>query len=79
MTTTPSLICTSSFDVINSTKNGDTTNYVIIDGDTLRITGTRTISPSITPSYKGEICKDSNYIYLATNTNIWKRLHLLSF
>jgi hypothetical protein len=61
----------------NSTDNN--LGFVCINGTTLRVTQQKTPSSSTDLSYQGEICMDSNYIYVATSNNVWKRIGLSSF
>jgi hypothetical protein len=74
-----SVTCTDSFDFIPVTKNGNSTNFLLIDGDTMRITNFRTISSSSTPGYLGEVCIDANYIYVCVAEDTWRRSALQSF
>lgn len=54
-------------------------NYIVLAGDTIRITEKRTISSSVSNGYQGELCYDDNYIYVCTATNTWKRLPATSW
>jgi hypothetical protein len=46
------------------------------DSNTIRLRTARTIATSTTTGAVGEICWDSNYIYVCTATNTWKRASL---
>jgi hypothetical protein len=74
-----SVTCTLSSDYIYPTVNGNPNNFLIIDGDTLRITTQRTVNTSSDAGYAGEICYDSNYIYVCIADNTWRRVPLQSF
>lgn len=50
-----------------------------IVGDGLRITMTRTPSSSTAACNQGEISYDTNYLYVCTGTNAWKRAALSSW
>lgn len=54
-------------------------NYIALNGDTIRITDTRTISSASASGNQGEICYDSNYIYVCVGSNTWKRASLASW
>jgi hypothetical protein len=53
--------------------------YFQCDGDTLRLNTQRTPASSSADGYVGEICTDSNYIYVCIATNTWTRVALSSF
>jgi hypothetical protein len=61
----------------DSTANNE--GWVVINGSTIRIMNDRTPSTSSDPGYKGEICYDTNYLYICISTNTWKRIALSSF
>ena len=63
------------------TVNGDTrTNGLLdVDGNTIRIRISKTPSSSSDTGEQGEICYDSNFIYICIATNTWKRITLESF
>lgn len=61
----------------NSTANNE--GWVCINGSTLRIMNQRTPASSTSDALAGEICYDSNYVYVAVGTNSWKRIGLSSF
>lgn len=54
-------------------------HYISTSGDTLRIITPRTPSSSTDDGYIGEICWDTDYIYLCTANNTWKRVALSTF
>lgn len=54
-------------------------NYIALSGDTIRITDTRTPASAGATGYRGEICYDSNYIYVCTATDTWKRAALATW
>ena len=54
-------------------------NQLLIDSDTIVISNIRTISSSTDIGYQGEICYDSNYIYVCVSNNSWKRMALSSW
>lgn len=72
------VICSSN-GYVDGTINGNDNNFLVIDGDTLRITNRRTPASSTDSGYQGEICYDSNYIYVCINSNTWKRASLVTF
>jgi hypothetical protein len=47
-----------------------------VDSDTIRLRQNRTISASTAPGAKGDFCWDASYIYVCSDTNIWKRASL---
>ena len=47
--------------------------------DKINITNNKTIATSTTIGRKGDICYDSNYIYICVDTNTWKRSGLSSW
>lgn len=51
-------------------------HYLSISGDTILIKTSRTITNSNDNGYKGEICYDTNYIYVCIADNTWKRCAL---
>jgi hypothetical protein len=51
----------------------NTSSFVQIVGTTLDISTPRTIVNSTDDGFTGEICWDSNYIYVCVGTNTWKR------
>jgi hypothetical protein len=53
--------------------------YITTSGDTMRICSSRTPSSSSASGDTGEYCWDSNYLYVCTATNTWKRIALVSF
>jgi hypothetical protein len=61
----------------NSTANN--LGWLAVNGSTIRINTDRTPSSSSDSAYKGEICWDSSYLYIAVDTNTWKRVGLSSF
>ncbi len=63
------------------TINGDTrTNGLLdVDGDTIRIRNAKTPTSSSATGQQGEICYDSNYLYICVGTDSWKRITLESF
>jgi hypothetical protein len=74
-----SVTCTDSPDYIDCTIGGNDTNFLIIDGDTMRFTNFRTIATPTTSGYQGEICFDASYVYVCTATNTWKRALLTTW
>ena len=47
-----------------------------IDGNTIRLRSSRTISSSTNTGSTGEVCWDSSYLYLCIATNTWRRISL---
>ena len=47
-----------------------------VTGNTINITGERTISGSSATGTKGDICKDDDYLYICTATDKWDRIAL---
>ncbi len=69
---------------INSTGNvgiGTTSPQAPLDinGNRLRIRDSKTPSSATATGNKGEICYDSNYMYVCVATNTWKRTALASW
>ncbi len=52
---------------------------LLVNGDTIRLATQRTPSSSSDAGYTGEVCIDSNYIYVCVATNTWKRASLGTF
>jgi hypothetical protein len=50
-----------------------------ISGKLLRIDTDKTPSSSVDTGNKGELCWDSDYLYVCVATNTWKRISLLTF
>lgn len=59
-------------DVMDTTSTKD--RCLSLNGDTFRISSNRTIAEADSNGYKGEICWDSNYIYVCVADNTWKRV-----
>jgi hypothetical protein len=55
------------------------TAKVDIDGDTIRLRSDRTPSSATDTGNKGDICYDSNYMYVCVATNTWKRIALATW
>lgn len=68
----------SVYIALDDSMNSSSSDYhvLMVDGDTIRIGQQRTISSAISTGYAGEICHDSNYLYICTATNTWKRTAL---
>ena len=47
-----------------------------INGNTIRLRSSRTISSSTAAGNTGEVCWDSNYLYICIATNTWRRISL---
>jgi hypothetical protein len=45
-------------------------------GDTMQLSTSRTITATGSTGFKGEMCWDTNYLYLCTATNTWRRIPL---
>lgn len=58
------------------TPSDSSVSFMEIVGTTLRISDTRTPSSSSDNGTAGEICWDSNYLYVCVGTNTWKRCTL---
>lgn len=56
--------------------NAKVANQLILDKDTMQITGNRTITNSNDPGIAGEVCFDDEYIYRCVADNTWKRTAL---
>lgn len=67
-----------SDDTVLATSSADYHQWMM-DGDTVRICTDRTITNSNDDGYKGEICWDSNYLYICVANNTWKRVALSSW
>lgn len=50
------------------------TNLLDINSDTMRLRTARTPASASATGTTGEICWDSNYIYVCIATNTWKRV-----
>ena len=74
-----SVTCTTSSEYINATKGGNQNVFLVVDGDTIRITNQRTINSSTEPGYAGEICYDANYFYICVAEDSWRRVPHQSF
>ena len=74
-----SITCTNSEEYVPPTKVGKSDNVIVIDGDTIRLTMQRTIPSATFPGYPGEICYDTQYIYLCIGEDKWTRIPLQSF
>jgi hypothetical protein len=74
-----SITCTNGTNYIDCTKGGNNSNYIVIDGDTVRISYSRTISAPSDPGNSGEICYDNNYIYICVSEDTWKRSPLTTW
>jgi hypothetical protein len=58
-----------------STKiEGTSSSTLIVSGQNLRLVTQRTITTASDTGVKGDICHDSNYIYVCVATNTWKRV-----
>lgn len=55
------------------------TAKIDINDNTIRIRNTRTPSSASASGNKGDICWDSNYLYVCVDTNTWKRVALSSW
>lgn len=49
---------------------------LFINSDTIRLSQQRTITNSNDSGYPGELCHNSNYIYVCVATDTWKRCAL---
>lgn len=63
----------------NYAPSDNTQSFVQIVGTTLNITDSRTPASASDTGIKGEICYDTNFVYVCTATNTWKRLSLSSW
>ena len=54
----------------------DPTAKLDVDGDTIRLRDDRTPASATASGNKGDICYDSNYMYVCVATNTWKRIAL---
>ena len=71
--------CTNSTSWIDATINGNNVNFLIVDGDTIRIIDQRTVATGTDAGYQGEICMDTDYIYVCIADNTWRRIPLQGF
>jgi len=55
------------------------TKLLDINGDTLRLRNSKTPASATATGNKGEICYDSDYMYVCVATNTWKRAALASW
>jgi hypothetical protein len=65
----------------DSTYTTTSSDYhsLTIWGDTLQIVKMRTPASSTDTGNAGEICYDSNYVYICISNNNWNRIGLSSF
>lgn len=56
-----------------SADSNHNNNFFATSGSTIRIVTPRTITNSTDTGIIGEMCVDSNYLYLCTATNTWIR------
>lgn len=71
-------ICSSS-SIYGGPVSSSSNYYIQCDGDTLRLSSNRTPSSGTAPGYPGEICWDTNYIYVCIFGNNWARAALSTF
>jgi hypothetical protein len=68
--------------VLNTTSTtqtkiaGTSSSTLIVSGQNLRLVTQRTIATASSTGTQGDICHDSNYIYVCVATNTWKRVLL---
>jgi hypothetical protein len=58
---------------------GTTSSTVVVSGQNLRLVTQRTPASASATGVKGDICHDTNYIYVCTATNTWKRVAIASW
>ena len=63
-------------DVFDDACSSAASRYLILKGDTVRVTAARTISSSTATGYPGEICWDASYLYICTAVDTWSRVAL---
>jgi hypothetical protein len=67
-------------DNLDATTSNSSNYFVSVQGDTIRILQSRTVTNSSDAGYTGEICFDSDYIYYCISgdgsTGTWKRVAL---
>jgi hypothetical protein len=66
-------------EIVNVTENGAPVaieGFSIASGKKFKILGSRTIGSDRATGESGEICWDTNYLYICVATNTWKRIPL---
>lgn len=80
--TAPTLSVTDD-DTWSSGSTVTPTSYVykgfITDGDVINVTTPRTVTNSTDSGDTGDICWDTNYIYMCVGTNTWKRVAITTY
>lgn len=65
--------------IVNYLENGAPVaveGFTIASGKKFKILGARTIASASSTGESGEICWDTNYLYICVGTNTWKRIPL---
>jgi hypothetical protein len=79
MSTVSYLICdpiNGSYEDCSANTTANNLGWLLVKGSTIRISDTRTPSSSSADGYRGEMCYDSDYVYVCVATNTWKRATL---
>lgn len=66
-------------EIVNFAETGAPTaiqGLTIASGKKFKILGARTIATQTSSGEQGEVCWDSNYLYICVATNSWKRISL---
>ena len=69
-------------EICNFAENGAVSaieGLTIPSGKKLILTGARTITNSTDAGTEGEVCWDSNYLYICIGTDAWKRIALTTW
>ena len=69
-------------EICNFAENGAVSaveGLTIPSGKKLILTGARTITNSTDSGTEGEVCWDSNYLYICIGTDTWKRIALTTW
>jgi hypothetical protein len=69
----------SNYEDCSANTTANNLGWLLVKGSTIRISNTRTPSSSTADGYQGEICYDTNYIYVCIAENTWKRCQLNSW
>lgn len=69
-------ICSTNASWGDDVSSSNQNNYLSTSGDTIRVCNSRSITSATAPGYKGEICFDSNAIYVCIYNNSWKKVLL---
>jgi hypothetical protein len=69
----------SSYEDCSANTTANNVGWLMIRGSTIRVKDQRSPSSALADGFIGEICYDTNYIYVCVDTNVWKRVSLSAF